>query len=122
MAWDYIATVVGLKRCKGCDEGDHREGWARGSTVHWEDRRSTRAGIRKFLMLAASLRILGFAERPEWERLYMANVWANRMGLQLHTRIPARLSANDRARVRYLATKNDIPLLIRQWARRDTND
>lgn len=119
MTWDDIARMVDVKRCLGCANGNHDRGWAQRSTytVHWGDRRLTKLGLRRFLMLAAAIRLLP-VER-EWERLYAYNIWSVSKAREMHIRIPARFADNDRARVRWLTSgENDVPPSVRRWARR----
>lgn len=119
IGWDDIATTYGIKRCAACQSGDHHKGWARRSTVHWSDRRMTKAGLRRYLMLVASQLLFDFQNLPTWDRLYRANVWAAKAAKQLHVRIPFRLSEIDRARVRWLISKDPAtPDRVKRWATR----
>ncbi len=121
MTWDEVTQTVGVKRCAGCTLGDHTRGWASRSTytVHWADRRLTKHGLRRFLMLVASIRLVPIDQA--WERLYAYNRWASHTAAQLHVRIPARYADNDRARVRWLITKEEhVSPQVKRWTRERT--
>lgn len=116
MNWDDVARHFGVKRCGMCGSGDHTKGWTRNGLIHWADRNTTKIGLRRFLMLIAEARII----RPntEYGRIYSYNIWAARASKELRLRIPARYSDNDRARVRWLITKEEhVPDAIKRWAR-----
>lgn len=116
MNWDDVAQHFGVKRCATCASGNHTTGWTRNGYVHWSDRHVTKLGLRRFLMLIAEARII----RPEtdWGRLYAYNVWASKAAQDIHIRMPARYSDNDRARVRWLITKDEhVPDAVKRWAR-----
>lgn len=116
MNWDDVAKRFDVKRCNGCGSSNHTKGWTRNGVIHWSDRNVTKMGLRRYLMLIAEARIV----RPdtEWGRLYSYNVWAARASKDLRLRIPARYSDNDRARVRWLITKEvRVPDEVKRWAR-----
>lgn len=116
MTWDEIATQFDVKRCPACDGYDHTHGAVSTNTVHWADRHLTRHGLRHYLMLIAQLRLIHTEEG--WRSIYAQNVWAISAARQLHVRIPARYSDNDRARVRWLITKDEaVPANVKRWAR-----
>lgn len=69
--------------------------------IHWSDRRSSRAGIRRFLLLIANAIITEATPAiAEWRRLYRSNTMAWDMAKAAHMRLPASLSAVDRSRLR----------------------
>lgn len=118
MTWDEVASRYDVRRCSSCQSGNHTTGIARNGVIHWADRRMTKAGLRKYLMLIASQRLYDFANLPTWDRIYRSNVWAATEAARLHVRLSTRLSAPDRARVRWLSLGIDIPDHVRHWAGR----
>ncbi len=116
MTWDEIARHFGVTRCDGCPALDHVRGQTSFYAVHWYDRRMTKLGLRRYLMLISELRLVYLDE--EYMRIYASNRWAADAARQLHIRIPARYSDNDRARVRWLIEhKQNVPDGVRRWAR-----
>jgi hypothetical protein len=74
--------------------------------IHWSDRRSSRAGIRRFLLLVANAVITSATPAiPDWRRLYRSNRMASDMAKAAHLRLPASLSAGDRARLRAMLVR-----------------
>lgn len=118
MNWDAIAARYDALRCPGCPIGDHGRGWAQGRFVHWADRRFTRAGLRRYLMLVSITRLLDVSALPVWDRLYRQNAWAAQAARDLHVRLPARLADADRAAVAWQARHATIPAHVRRWTRR----
>jgi hypothetical protein len=120
MKWDDIAKTFDMRRCAGCQTGDHLEGWASRDVIHWADRRMSKSGLRHFLMLIGSQRLLDVDSMPPWQRIYTLNTWASAIALsKYHVRLPLDLSAVDRSRVRWFATKDpSIPAKVRRWAYR----
>jgi len=131
-----LADRYGVELCTGgCGDRGHSAGFLRGGRVHFRDRRVTRSGLRLFLMLVHDARIwrpLTHSDRPPPRRkatsrvrwLHHRNVWASGVALRdLGVRLPRKLSAADRAAVRYLLTKvppeDDwfVPPRIHRWAR-----
>jgi hypothetical protein len=103
--FQLVTEVEGITWCKGCPRGDHKRGWVHPGhgTVHWSDRRFTRMGLRRFLMLVAGIRYHHNRGQPEWRVIYEQNVYAFHKALEsYHRRLPKRWSSTDRARVRYL--------------------
>jgi hypothetical protein len=103
----------------GCFRRDHRRGAVDSmGTIHWSDRRVTRSGLRRFLMLVSEswrgssvfdnlVPPTTWTRRPERElaalRVYNGHVFAYRTALHdLGIRLPASLAAEDKARVRAL--------------------
>jgi hypothetical protein len=118
--WDDIARRYSVRRCLSC-AGDHKRGYVSRSswTIHWTDRRVTRAGLRMFLMLVAQCIHSDWESLPEWRRLYVSNTWAFNQSLKAGVRLPATLSDTDRARVRWLISKEEnVPDEVRRWANR----
>jgi hypothetical protein len=100
----------------GCFRRDHRRGGIDSQgTIHWSDRRMTRSGLRRFLMLVAEAYRLG-SDWPQPEfwvttsfrgrealRTYNGHIFAYRTALHdLGIRLPASLAAEDKAKVRAL--------------------
>ena len=114
-----IAAKLDIPRCRGltqagyrCEVFDHRRGQIGDGQVHWADRaRVERAGIRRFLRLAA---ILYYAEQEPraWARIYLAQRLINAWASQLGVRIPSELSDHDRLEVKAMLVNipTDAPL------------
>ena len=98
------------------------------SVIHWRERRINRAGLRRFLLLAAKRARLNdpeYLNEPQfhWLYLYRDNVEAGRLAANLGIRLPAALSRNDRLRCLTSARKYGIALSagwpqIYKWARK----
>ena len=100
MTYPQIANTLGFELCgDGCKrpEYNHAKGTLRGSTLHWTDRRVTKPGLRRFIMLAASHDIYG--KNPRWWIIWQRNVWTTQAAAKLKVRLPARYADNDRAKV-----------------------
>lgn len=109
-----------------CGEPGHRRGWVDpDGMVHWDaHRKTTRSGIRRFLMLVheAQRRTnddapVFWARRPALERramsIHAASVFASRTALHdLGIRLPAYLARHDKANVRALLV--DAPSELRR--------
>lgn len=100
-SYEQIATQLGIPRCVGCDDFDHRNGSIGAGSVHWWDRsRVERPGVRRFLKLAAMLQLTEEGETRPWARLYLAqrriNAWAKELGMTF----PGRLTEHDRLLVK----------------------
>jgi hypothetical protein len=109
MTYSEAAYALGFELCaqEMCNKStlDHRKGTLRGSTLHWTDRRVTKPGLRRFLMLAASHDIYSV---PRWALIWNRNVWVVAAAEKLRVRLPSRYSDEDRAKV--------------AWELRDTHD
>lgn len=117
MTYDQVATHFGVRRCQECAPSiDHARGQQIGNTIHWRDRRLTRAGLRHFLILIAGTRLV--VGREKWRRLWAYNVWAASVARkELHITIPLRLSLADRAYVRWhIQSATNVPAAARVWA------
>lgn len=84
-------------------------------TIHWRERRFTRRGLRRFLLLVARRaheNDPGFLNTPETEfyRLYWREQRANFLAAQIGYRFPASWSREERMRSRWLASKADVHL------------
>lgn len=129
MTYDEIARHYGLTICPAAGHGDclvatateHEDGTVvpRETVIHWRPRRMTRSGLRRFLKVVARTRILHYYRLNRAMRIYVANRWAYRAGLEAHVRFPVALSEADRLEVRWLASHGDIvtPVALR-WATR----
>jgi len=104
-----IADRLGIPRCRGltasghqCRDYNHRQGAVGDGLVHWADRkRVERAGIRRFLRLAANRYLIdeeGVAE--PWQRLYLAQRMINIWGMALGVRFPASLTDRDKVELK----------------------
>lgn len=120
MTYDSLAQYFGIQRCNACDAKlNHQTGAQVGNTIHWADRRVTRAGLRHFLMLVAATRLM--VGREKWRRVWAYNVWASSVARkELHITIPTKLSASDRAYVRWkLLSVPNAPAAARAWANKE---
>ncbi len=87
--------------------------------VHWSGRKLTKPGLRRFLKLVAQIRVHNYNHHNQAMRLFAENTWANAAARVLHVRFPARYSAADRARVRWLiATGEPVSAPAYRWAHR----
>ena len=72
-----VAKQLGIPWCRGIKAngqrcfGGHRPGFIYDGQVHFADRRESRAGIRRFLYLGATLAVAEV--EPGWRRYYRAN-------------------------------------------------
>ena len=103
----------------GCFRRDHRRGAVDSQgLIHWSDRAVTRSGLRRFLMLVH--RVEGYLYGGPAERIYHEHMFAYRTALfDLGIRLPAKLSAVDKARLRSMLARS--PFVIRngkvgRWA------
>lgn len=73
--------------------------------VHWTERRVTRSGIRRFLMLVYDAEPISYVSRrdeeiPSWLHLWWKIEWVRETARDiLHTTIPPELWAEDKARL-----------------------
>ena len=114
--YDEIARQLEIPRCRGvlptghrCPL-DHRRGVLKDDLVHWADRgRVERAGVRRFLKLAA-YRLID-DERP-WARLYLAQPYINDWARQLGIKMPGSKTDEDRllAKAMMVNVPNKEPL------------
>ena len=88
-------------------------------TVHWRERRVTRRGLRRFLLLAArrereadrivndAAPVRGYlnARRYRWLHKYLDARQADRWAAELGIRFPVEFSRQERSECRYLAWK-----------------
>lgn len=111
-----VAERVGVEHCRGitptgqyCD-GDHRRGFADETTVHFADRRVTRASIRQFAVLAARVTTgPGVDEYPAWKRQWLlSSIAEETCRRRLRVRIPNKHWDLDRWTVR--AQLADVPV------------
>lgn len=119
MTYREAMTRLGVEQVcfGGCGLNDYRH---RGvidpfNTIHWRERRFTRRGLRRLLLLVARRaheNDPGFLNDPrgEWYRLWWREQRANSLAAQLGVRFPARWSTEERMRSRYLAAKADVKL------------
>lgn len=119
---DYhsVAQRWGVGMCTWCNGGDHALGWSNPSrgVVHFQERKVSRAGLRRFLKLVASVLKSHNRGQPEWQRLFEQNEWAKSAAHQMGLRIPIHLSAYDRAKAaRQTRDLKDLPTGFRRWAK-----
>ena len=94
--WDKCGALSGPERHKNgfTDDADF---------IHWTERRVTRSGVRRFLMLAWKIRPilpLGIDTYPVWMRLWLQINWTRKTAdKMLHVAIPPKLWAEDKARL-----------------------
>lgn len=123
-----MAEMLAVPVCLGCTvyPSRHMPGFIDPfNVIHWRERRWSRAGSKRFLMMVAKrTRLLDerFLNIPRFDWLYVHGdaVSAQRMAGELGFRIPAHLFDADRERCRYLARKRGIHLsnwpAIYAWA------
>jgi hypothetical protein len=114
-----MARQLGITHCGGgcgIDVRSHEAGFLDPfGVLHFRERRWTRAGAKRFLVLAARQRR---REDPEylntegwdWFYEYSDAVAAQRMASQLGFRLPARLFLHEKLRSARLARRRRIPL------------
>jgi hypothetical protein len=111
--YEEIASRLETETCNGtlsggvrCFSGDHQQGLATATLIHWSDRKSTRGGIKRFLLLEAERRYPLFDE-PTWARLWthLRAVWT--MAAEIGVRFPPRLKLfeKDKAHLRAMLVK-----------------
>lgn len=130
LTYPELATYLGAKVCKGnwygevgTPEPDHVRGFV-DTRVHWyPDRRVTRTGLRRFLLLVAATQLHGYKDMSPAMRLYATNAWATRIAADLHRRFPRRYSDADRRRARWLIAHGQVVTpAARRWANRITKE
>lgn len=106
MTYAEIAERLGVQRVcfGGCGLGDYaHRGRLFLGVIHWRERRMTRRGLRRFLLLVARrmreadpdfLNTRGMA----WAHAYFDEQFANQLAAQLRIRFPAVFSAVERER------------------------
>jgi hypothetical protein len=82
------------------------------------DKKSTKRGIRQFLMLVADIRLSLNRGQPEWHRIWYRNIWAQREALETwRMRLPVEYSKNDRLRVlERTRSATYVPAAVLRWA------
>ena len=119
--YEDVAASLSLVLCSSCSLSDarHRSGYANNNTVHWAPRRLERRGLRRFLKLAARLRLHRYDEASPAMKIYLENAWATKAGAALRVRFPHSLSSEDRLHVLWLASRGDpITPAAQRWANR----
>jgi hypothetical protein len=95
---DVVNGLGMLDSCPFTDE-EHGPGRVRrgSDVIHWRDRRVTKSGIRRFLMLVARLEN---NTGPDWWALWQQIEWARRKArFPLRVEIPVSLWREDQARL-----------------------
>lgn len=106
MKYEEIASRENVRLCTDCEFDkvwNHSRGTANPSrgTVHWAERRVTRIGLRRFLMLVAAIKKSHNRGQPKWQQVYEQNQYAYHRALtEYHVRLNRKLSMTDRAKVR----------------------
>lgn len=103
-----IAEKLGIPRCRGirpngqiCHGFDHRRGQVGDGFVHWADRsRIERAGVRRFLKMAAIMKLDEEGETRSWARLYLAQTMINNWSPIIGISFPGVLTDVDKIIVR----------------------
>jgi D-mannonate dehydratase len=121
-----LAEQLGVKLCQGnwygevgTPEPDHVRGFADRQVHWWPERRVTRTGLRKFLMLVAATKLHGYNDMSPAMRLYATNARAVMLAADLRIRIPRRYADGDRARARWLISQGQVVTpAARRWASR----
>lgn len=134
-SYEDVCLILGVRAaCLGADCGlsanRHKAGTIFLGVVHWRERRVTRAGLRRFLLLIVRRERESnpeFLNSPNlaWYAIYWDSTEAGRLAAQLGVRLPAVLSRNDRLRCLTAARKAGIRLssaapAVYAWARRGT--
>lgn len=137
MTYDDIAARFGVKRCEACDHTPNKYNHQTGAwsvavrtdpmtgvrtttvTIHWADRKATRAGLRHYLILIHDAQTILTARRERWHRVWANNIWAASVARkELRITIPVRYSAGDRAYVwAHIQSATDVPAAARAWAK-----
>lgn len=121
-SYQAIADHWKIRLCTGdCGPlivGDHELGFANPSrgVIHFRERVVTRAGIRRFLMLIASILHSHNRGQPEWQKLYEQNTWAGQAAIKMGVRVPRKFSMLDRAKTYRLIRNEEVPRAVREWA------
>lgn len=112
---DYteIAKAVGVERCRGIDERSghtcrgfehHAGSLGPDNTIHWADRRPSRAGIRRFLWLVAlnevPIPIGNEKAMATWAMYYMVMRRVPVLARKIRVRLPADYGEAERALMR----------------------
>jgi hypothetical protein len=94
--------------------------------IHWSraDTRVTRRGLRSLLVAVAGVMLKHSTRRlPDWERLYEANLWAWKEGIQTwRIQFTQEMSKEDRLRAYRQASRLGVPVRVvnfpaYQWMR-----
>ena len=131
-----IAAILNVPICPGnlratrhCSWGDLHEGGVYSEIdghMHWTPRRSTRAGIYRFLWHIARSRVDRHRTphgpgKPHWQQHYETLRMVPVLAEQIHVRLPRNLSERDRAQLRAaLVTLPRTPEVTEamRWAQR----
>jgi len=92
LTYDAISEHLKINRCRGrtstgrrCDE--KHDGTITDGQLHWSDRRVTRAGIKRFLLLAARATVNEDPHSPTWvttwRRIMYARNWLAELGFRI---------------------------------------
>jgi hypothetical protein len=119
MSYQEIADRYGVELCTDCALNVHERGHVepgRGR-IHWQERRRTRGGLRRFLLLVAAVVLHRDGEdggsQAEW--IWATNSWAYHAARSMGVQFSRALSADDRARVRYLL-RGKARSRAKEWA------
>ena len=128
-----IAATLNVSICPGilpgtsrlCSWGDLHEAGVYSEIdghMHWAPRRSTRAGIYRFLWLIARSRVIvNLSVNPHWQQHYATLRMVPVLAELIHVRLPRSLSERDRAQLRAaLVTLPRTPEVTEamRWAQR----
>ena len=96
-SYPSMAESLGLEFCRGIEKAgfyctlDHgRWGASEPGRVHMADVRVTKAGLARFLGLAAIALQPELNDEPPWRRVYRRNVASRELAKRLHVRMPGR--------------------------------
>lgn len=98
--WGQALAKLDLTWCPGCVNQEH-EGTLVGRTVHWRDRRVTRAGMYKMLRRIAVQQNTILSRFPPWQRTYLINQDVLAMAREIGVRLPREVFEVDRAKLRH---------------------
>lgn len=122
---DYgeIVKATGIPRCRGLKPNGQRcyanhDGKIEDGLLHWRDRRTTKAGIYRFLHLGAM--IIHASEKQLWRRHYLAHRTVARWSADLGIRYPPSVTAQYRSVLKSLVvgvgTQEDLREEAMRWA------
>lgn len=99
----------------GVTSRSHRTGFIFLDVVHWAERRVTRRGLRRFLLLLARRNREAdptYLNAPHltWYHLWADEQYANALAGIVGFRFPIEFSRTERAKCLWLAHKNKVPI------------
>lgn len=120
LTYAEISTKLSIPRCRGIRDGqrcyaDHDGHLGDDGLVHWRDRRVTRAGIKRFLMIASGSLVVGTLvvdgreiKAPGWWTRYYRLMWVKTQLAALHLQLSASAWAEDKAKLRAAIARSAV--------------